>query len=74
MLWVSGRQGLRTLDRLNAIQNAVTNAAVNISVHAGDPRVGLVNHTGVLRGVTGGQTATFDIEFIGDGFASGSTK
>lgn len=51
----------------NAIQNAVTNVAVNITVQASDPRVRIINHTGVRSGVAAGQTATFDIEFIGDG-------
>ena len=51
----------------NAIQNAVTNVAMNITVQASDPRVRIVNHTGTRNGVGSGQTATFDIEFIGDG-------
>ena len=52
---------------VNAIENAVTNVAVNITVQASDPRVHIINHTGTLSGVTAGQTAAFDIEFIGDG-------
>ncbi len=52
---------------VNAIKNAVTTVAMDISVRASDPRVRLVNHTGTLRGVTAGQLANFDIEFIGDG-------
>lgn len=52
---------------VNAIQNAVTNVAVNIDVIASDPRVHIVNHTGINSGIGSGQTATFDIEFIGDG-------
>ncbi len=51
----------------NAIQNAVTNVAVDIDVQASDPRVKIVNHTGVLNGQAAGATATFDIEFVGDG-------
>lgn len=51
----------------NAIQNAVTNVAMDITVRASDPRVVLVNNTGVLPGIGAGQTATFDIQFIGDG-------
>ena len=51
----------------NAIQNAVTNVAMNITVQASDPRVHIINHTGTRNGVGSGQTATFDIEFIGDG-------
>jgi protocatechuate 3,4-dioxygenase beta subunit len=51
----------------NAIQNAVTNVAVNITVQASDPRVRIINHSGTRNGVGSGQTATFDIEFIGDG-------
>jgi hypothetical protein len=50
-----------------AIQNAVTNVAVNITVKASDPRVHIINHTGTALGVIGGQTAAFDVEFIGDG-------
>ncbi|MCY2993289.1 MAG: hypothetical protein NTY19_36225 [Planctomycetota bacterium] len=52
---------------VNAIQHAATNVAVNITVQAPDPRVKIVNYTGVLTGVTAGQTATFDVEFVGDG-------
>lgn len=51
----------------NAIQNAVSNVAMNITVQASDPRVRIINHTGARNGVGSGQTATFDIEFIGDG-------
>lgn len=52
---------------VNAIQNAVRTVAVDIDVIASDPRVHIVNHTGILAGIAGGQTAAFDIEFIGDG-------
>ncbi len=51
----------------NAIQNAVTNVAMDITVRASDPRVVLVNNTGIIPAVGAGQTATFDIQFIGDG-------
>ncbi len=54
----------------NAIQNAVTNVAVDITVQASDPRVRIINHTGVRAGIGSGQTATFDIEFVGDGIPS----
>ncbi len=50
-----------------AIQNAVTNVAVDVEVRASDPRVRIVNHTGVIPGVGSGMTSTFDVEFIGDG-------
>jgi VCBS repeat-containing protein len=50
-----------------AIENAVTNIAMDITVRASDPRVRIVNHTGTLAGVSAGQTANFDIEFVGDG-------
>jgi len=50
-----------------AIQNAVTNVAMDITVRASDPRVQLVNTTGVLTGIAAGQTAAFDIQFTGDG-------
>lgn len=52
---------------MNAIQNAVRNTALDISVRVSDPRVQMVNHTGTIAGVGAGQTAAFDIEFIGDG-------
>ncbi len=52
---------------VSAIQNAVTNVAVDIDVVASDPRVHLVNHTGIVRSIGSGMTANFDIEFIGDG-------
>ncbi len=52
---------------VNAIQNAVTNVAMDITVRASDPRVHIINHTGTLLGVGAGQTASFDIEFAGDG-------
>ncbi|NUQ64040.1 MAG: cadherin-like domain-containing protein [Pirellulales bacterium] len=50
-----------------AIQNAVTSVAVDLTIQASDPRVHIVNHTGTLSGVGAGQTATFDVEFVGDG-------
>ncbi|MFN9384180.1 MAG: SdrD B-like domain-containing protein [Pirellulaceae bacterium] len=52
---------------VQAIQNAVTTVAIDIEVRASDPRVRLVNHTGVLPGVGSGMTSTFDIEITGDG-------
>lgn len=51
----------------SAIQNAVTSVAVDIDIIASDPRVHIINHSGVRTGVGAGQTASFDIEFIGDG-------
>lgn len=51
----------------SAIQNAVTNVAMNITIQASDPRVHIINRTGTLNGMKAGQTASFDIEFIGDG-------
>ena len=50
-----------------AIQNAVTNVAVDIDVRSSDPRVQIINHTGIIPAVGSGMTSTFDIEFIGDG-------
>ena len=52
---------------VSAIQNAVTNVAVNITVQASDPRV--QDHQPHRRPERRdrGQTATFDIEFVGDG-------
>ena len=52
---------------INAIQNAVTNVALDITVRASDPRVHIINHTGTLTGIGAGQTASFDLEFVGDG-------
>ncbi|MFO0941496.1 MAG: tandem-95 repeat protein [Pirellulales bacterium] len=34
---------------------------------ASDPRVHIINHSGTQVGVKAGQTASFDIEFVGDG-------
>ncbi len=52
---------------VNAIQNAATNVAMDITVRASDPRVQIVNATGTLLGIGAGQTASFDIQFTGDG-------
>ncbi len=52
---------------VSAIQNAVTNVAVDITIQASDPRVRIVDHTGVRTGIGSAQTATFDVEFVGDG-------
>jgi len=52
---------------VTAIQNAVTNVAVNVDMQASDPRVKILNHSGVRNNVGAGQTATFDVEFVGDG-------
>ena len=52
---------------VNAIQNAVRNVAVDIDIVASDPRVHIINHSGVVHNVGGGQTAAFDIELVGDG-------
>ncbi len=41
--------------------------AVNVTVRASDPRVQIINHTGALNSLKAGDTATFDIEFVGDG-------
>jgi VCBS repeat-containing protein len=51
----------------SAIENAVTNIAMDLTVRASDPRVKIVNHTGTIAGVGAGQTANFNIEFVGDG-------
>jgi hypothetical protein len=52
---------------VSAIQNAVTNVAVDIDVIASDPRVHITNHSGVRTSIGAGMTASFDVEFIGDG-------
>ncbi len=52
---------------VTAIQNAVTNVAVNVDIQASDPRVKIINHSGIRNGIGSGQTATFDFEFVGDG-------
>lgn len=50
-----------------AIQNAVSNVAVNITLKSSDPSVLISFNPGVVNGVGAGQTATFDITFTGDG-------
>ncbi|MGN6544931.1 MAG: tandem-95 repeat protein [Aureliella sp.] len=52
---------------VSAVQNAVTNVAMDITIRASDPRVKIINHSGTKLGVAAGQTASFDIEFVGDG-------
>lgn len=52
---------------VSAIQNGATTVAMDIDVIASDPRVHIVNHSGVHTNVGAGQTASFDIEFVGDG-------
>ena len=52
---------------VNAIQNAATQVAVDLTLRASDPRVKIINHTGTITSVGAGQTATFDVEFVGDG-------
>ena len=52
---------------VTAIQNAVANVSVNITVRASDPRVHVLSAPGVVNGVGAGQTATVDVQFTGDG-------
>lgn len=52
---------------VSAIQNAVTNVAVDIEVRASDPRVHLTSVPGVRMGIGSGMTSAFDIEIVGDG-------
>lgn len=52
---------------VNAIQNAATNVALDVTVRASDPSVLITNFTGTLAGIAAGGTATFDVEFTGDG-------
>ncbi len=52
---------------VSAVQNAVTNVSMDITVQASDPRVHVINHSGTQTGIGKGQTANFDIEFVGDG-------
>ncbi|MFO0949050.1 MAG: SdrD B-like domain-containing protein [Planctomycetota bacterium] len=63
----SGFGGTVASGIVNAIQNAATNVAMNITVRASDPTVHLINHTGTVLNVGAGQTASFDVEFVGDG-------
>lgn len=63
----SGFAGSVTNGVVSAIQNAVTNVAVDLTVQSSDPRVKIINHTGIRTGIGAGQTASFDIEFVGDG-------
>ncbi|MFO0954167.1 MAG: SdrD B-like domain-containing protein [Isosphaeraceae bacterium] len=51
----------------SAIRNAVTTVAMDVTLQSSDPRVKIVNHTGIQHGVGAGQTASFDVEFVGDG-------
>lgn len=50
-----------------AIQNAVANVSVNLTLKASDPRVQLSSAPGVINNVSAGETATFNITFTGDG-------
>jgi hypothetical protein len=50
-----------------AIENAVANVAVNITLKATDPRVHVHFTPGVINGVRSGETATFDVTFTGEG-------
>ena len=52
---------------VNAIQNAATQVAMDLTLRASDPRVKIINHTGTVASVGAGQTANFDVEFVGDG-------
>ena len=52
---------------VQAIQNAVTNVDLDLTIKSSDPRVKIINHTGVLNGIGAGESASFDIEFVGDG-------
>ena len=52
---------------VNAIENAVTNVAVDIEVRASDPSIQLINHSGTRLNIGAGMTASFDIEIVGDG-------
>ena len=63
----SGFAGSVTAGVVNAIQNAATQVAVDLTLRASDPRVQIINHTGTVTSVGAGQTATFDVEFVGDG-------
>jgi len=63
----SGFAGSVTAGVVNAIQNAATHVAVDLTLRASDPRVQIINHTGTITSVGAGQTATFDVEFVGDG-------
>ncbi len=52
---------------VQAVQNAVTNVSMDITVQSSDPRVHIINHSGTQLGIGKGQTANFDLEFVGDG-------
>ncbi len=50
-----------------AVQNAVTNVAVNVTLKASDPNVHIITNPGIINGLGAGDTATFSVEFTGDG-------
>ncbi|MCO6454069.1 MAG: tandem-95 repeat protein [Pirellulaceae bacterium] len=50
-----------------AVENAVTNVNVNVTLRASDPRVLISSRPGVINGLGAGDTATFDVTFVGDG-------
>ncbi|HEX3356625.1 MAG TPA: SdrD B-like domain-containing protein [Tepidisphaeraceae bacterium] len=52
---------------VDAIEGAATGVAVNIALKASDPTVHISNEPGVVDDIGPGQTATFDVEFEGDG-------
>lgn len=63
----SGFSGSVANGIVTAVENAVTNTSMNITIRASDPRVHVGSSPGVITGVGAGQTATFDAVFTGDG-------
>src|SRR6185369_10836409 len=52
---------------VSAIDGAATSVAMNIALKSSDPKVQISSTPGVVNGVGAGQTATFDVTFVGDG-------
>lgn len=52
---------------INAIQNAATSVAMDVTLQASDPRVHITSTPGTVFGLGAGQTANFNVTFTGDG-------
>jgi hypothetical protein len=50
-----------------AITSALTRTSFDLDLALSDPAVHFVNQTGIIPGVSSGQTAAFNVQFTGDG-------